>query len=511
MDEQAEILAFLEGGGLGPVAERIETHAAIVFLVADRAFKLKKAVRYSFLDFSTVERRRRALEAELVLNRRTAPALYRRLIPVTRERDGRLALDGRGEVVDWLLEMVRFPSEARLDRVAAGGGLDRTLAERLGEIVAKLHADAAIRPDKGGASALRAVIAGNAGDLRALVPDLLPEAAVEATCAAIDEAFAARAATLDLRRRTGLVRHGHGDLHLQNIVLLEGDPVPFDCLEFDEDLACTDVLYDLAFLIMDLLARDRADAARAVLQAWVDARLDEADLGLLPLLVAVRAQVRAKVEGLCARAARGRPEEAAHRAAALRYLALARAVLASRPVRLLAIGGRSGTGKSHLAAALALGLGFPPGALVLRSDVVRKRLFGRRPEERLPEEAYRPETTRRVFSAIAARAERLARAGVAVVCDAVYGLPEQRAQIAETARRAGVPFTALWLDAPQAVLEARVAARRGDASDADVAVVRRQAETVQRPAPEEGWVPIDASGTPEATLARARAILEEVG
>lgn len=509
MHDQNEIIAFIEQGGLGPSAERIETHAAIVFLVGERAFKLKKAVRYSFLDFSTLERRQRALEAELALNRRTAPALYRRLVPITREADGRLALAGQGEVVEWLLEMVRFPAEARLDRIAQAGGLEPRLAERLGEIVAELHARAAIRRDKGGASGLEAVIRGNAADLRALVPDIFPSDAVETVCRAIEAGFARAAQVLEARRAAGLVRHGHGDLHLENIVVLDGEPLPFDCLEFDENLACVDVLYDLAFLLMDLRARGLVDAARLVLQAWADARLDDRDLHLLPLLIAVRAQVRAKVEGLCARSAQSAAAAQRHREAARRYLELARAALTSRPVLLLAVGGRSGTGKSGLAQALAATLGPQPGALVLRSDVIRKRLFAHRPYERLGEEAYRSEVTRRVFSTIAARAELLVRAGWAVVCDAVYGLPEQRAALAQAARRAGVPFRAFWLDAPQEVLEARVARRVGDASDADVAVVRRQSETVVPPTPEEGWLRIDASGSAQQTLAQVQAALAE--
>lgn len=506
-DGQAEVLAFLEGGGLGARPERIDTHAAVVLLVGERAYKLKKAVRFSFLDFSTRARRRAALEAELLLNRRTAPGLYRRLVPVTREEDGGLAIDGKGRPVDWLLEMMRFAAEARLDRIAESGGLDRDLAERLGETLARFHARAAIRRDKGGAAALAAVVRGNASDLRDLVPDPLPREPVERACTAVERALVPVEPLLDARRQAGLVRHGHGDLHLANIVLLGGEPTPFDCLEFDEDLACTDLLYDLAFLLMDLLARGHEEAARICLQAWADARLEDDGLALLPLLIAIRAQIRAKVEGFTARSVRDGEERARHVAAARRYLELALHVLEPRPARLVAIAGRSGTGKSSIAAALAPALGPVPGALVLRSDVVRKRLFGRPPTERLEGEAYRPEVTRRVFAALAERAGRLAAAGRAVVCDAVYGLPEQRAELAAAARSAGVPFTGIWLEAPEAVLEARVAARRGDASDADVAIVRRQAETVVAPSPEEGWLRIDASGTAEATRARVRAVL----
>ncbi len=504
MADQKEVVAFLEGGGLGGPVERIDTHAAVVLLTRDKAFKLKRAVRFSFLDFSTLERRRSALEAELALNRRTAPRIYRRLVAVTRRPDGELELDGEGEVVEWLLEMERFHAEARLDLVANSGSLDRALAERSGERVAAFQGRLAARPGRGGATGLAAVIAGNARDLRELVPDVFAAGTVEAVVRRIDEAFAAAAAELDDRRAGGLVRHVHGDLHLGNIVLLDGEPVPFDCLEFDEELATIDVLYDLAFLLMDLLARELPEAANACLGAWADARLDDRGLGLLPLLIAVRSTIRAKVEGLTALQVDGTAAIAEHRAAAARYLELAGRVLRPRGPCLVAIGGRSGTGKSSVARALAPGLGTPPGAPILRSDVIRKRLYGISLTRRLPEEAYAPEVSERVFEAIAERAGRLLQGGCAVVCDAVYGLAEQRARVAEVARRAGVPFTGLWLEAPEKVLEARVAARSGDASDADVTVVRRQAERVTPPVPAEGWQRVPAGDRLDRVIAYAR-------
>jgi len=505
--DQGEVLSFLEGGGLGQPIERIDTHASTVLLAGGRAFKMKRAVRYSFLDFRTLEQRRRALEAELELNRRTAPNLYHRLVAVTRRPEGGFEISGPGEVVEWLLEMVRFPSEARLDVVAARGGLDPPLAERLGLAVVRFHGRLAPCRDRGGAEGLGDVIEGNARDLRTLVPDFFERDAVETVVQKIDAWFARAAPQLEARRAAGLVRHGHGDLHLANIVVLDGEPVPFDCLEFDPGLATTDVLYDLAFLIMDLLARGRTEAACATLQAWIDARIEDEGLAVLPLLVAVRATIRAKVEGFTARLAEQEPTADAHRSAAATYLELARRVLEPGRPCLVAIGGRSGTGKSSLARVLAPELGAPLGALVLRSDVLRKRLFGTPLDRRLPDEGYAPAVSERVFEALAERAERLLRAGCTVLCDAVYGLPGQRARLAAAARAAGVPFAGLWLQAPEEVMEARVAARSGDASDADVMVVRRQATTILPPTPEEGWWTIAAGDRLERVLARARAII----
>lgn len=510
MVDQKDVVAFLEGGGLGGPVERVETHAAIVFLVGDHAFKMKRAVRYSFLDFSTLARRRAALEAELRLNRRTAPGLYERLVPVTLGPEGELELGGEGDVVEWLLQMVRFPAEARLDIVAARGALDHRLAERLGETVARFHDGLPPKRDRGGAEAFRSVILGNANDLRSLVPDVFEKAAVERVIERIEHAYAEAARSLDARRVAGLVRHGHGDLHLANIALLDGEPVPFDCLEFDPDLAITDVLYDLSFLLMDLSAQGANEAARVTLQAWVDARLEDEDLALLPLLTAVRATVRAKVEGFTVRASACGPHADARRAVANRYLELAGRLLDRSPARLIAVGGRSGTGKSSLARALAPDFGAAPGAMILRSDVVRKRLHGCPLERRLPEVAYAPEVSERVFEALALRARGILRAGYTVICDAVYGLPSQRARLAELARVEGVPFRGVWLDAPEEILELRVQRRLGDVSDADADIVRRQAEHVQPPSPAEGWEHVWAAEEFSTVSARVRTILERL-
>ena len=475
---QARVVAFLEGGGLGEPVERVDTHGAHVFLGRERAWKMKRAVRFSFMDLSTLARREATTRAELELNRRTAPELYLRVLPVTRAEGGRLALGGVGEPVEWLLEMRRFPAEAQLDRVAARGELTDAIVDRLARVVADFHAAAEPRPEAGGAAGTREVVAGNAGDLTSLVPGTFGRDAVAALNGATAAELDRRAGLLDRRREAGEVRRCHGDLHIANIVLLDGRPVLFDCLEFSEELASTDVLYDLAFLVMDLLERGLRAEAWRLLQAYNDRRVEDEGLALLPLFLSVRAAIRAKVAGFTALG----PEHAGDReqlaARARAYLGLARAALEPSPATLVAIGGRSGTGKSALAAALAPRIGAMPGAVLLRSDVVRKQLLGREPTERLPPEAYSREMTEQVYRRLATRAGTLLRAGRTVVCDAVHGLASERQAIERVATDLGVPFHGFWLEAPEAVLEARVAARAGDASDADVAVVRRQRELV---------------------------------
>ena len=458
----------------------------------DRAYKLKKPVCFSFLDFRTLAARRAALEAELRLNRRTAPDLYQAVVPAT-EADGELNIDGAGEPVEWLLVMARFPEACRLDHVAERGGLDAAVIEALARSITAFHDALEPLADAGGASAMREVVCGNVEDLRRSVPDIFPSDRVEALIAATDKALDGAADQLDYRRRAGLVRHCHGDLHLENIVLLDGGPVLFDCIEFNDAFAQIDLLYDIAFLLMDLLDRGYRVEALAFLQAYTDRVEDDAGLALLPLFLSLRAAVRAKVEAFA-----GECEPA------MGYLDLASRALRPAPPRLIAIGGRSGTGKSSVARHVAPLIGAMPGALLLRSDVIRKRLFGCEPTDRLPEEAYADDVSERVFERLAERAETLLRAGRTVIADGVFGDPAKRERIAQAAEAAAVPFHGFWLKAPQAVLEERVSRRRNDASDSDLAVVRAQGAMAAGPV---DWVSIAATDSVERVAERLLARL----
>lgn len=498
---QDALIAFLGDGRAyrlpaGQV-DRITTHAAVVFLIGERAYKMKRAVRYSFLDFTTLGARHRALEAELELNRRTAPMLYRRLVPVTREDDGRLALDGAGRPVEWLLEMRRFDQEARLDRIAARGALGPAVIDDLAMEIARFHELAVPQPQSGGIAGMREVIEGNAVDFAAVAGAVLPARSITLLTERCRTELARQRVLLEERRWSGRVRHCHGDLHLGNIVLLDGTPVLFDCLEFDPALASIDTMYDLAFLLMDLEHQSLGALAQRLLNGYLDATWDDAGVALLPLFLACRAAVRAKVLGL------GLPSHPASAALAdaSDYLARALGYLVPAPPRLVAIGGRSGTGKSTLARRLAPDLGPAPGAVILRSDVVRKRLHGVAPTARLGPEAYRREVTRDVYRILARRADALIQAGHGVIVDAVFLDPAERAEIGQIVTGAGVRFQGFWLDADPDVLLRRVAARRDDASDATTEVLRRQLTLDPGPL---GWRKLDASGSIDAMVATLR-------
>ena len=269
------------------------------------------------------------------------------------------------------------------------------------------------------------------------------------------------AGRLDRRRQAGFVRQCHGDLHLRNIVLIDGRPTLFDAIEFNDEIACTDVLYDLAFLLMDLWRRRLTQHANVVLNGYLGETLDFDALPLLPLFLSCRSAVRAKTSATSAGLQsdprrRGELEEIARG-----YLALAATLLRSGPASLIAIGGFSGSGKSTLAHALAASIGPVPGALVVRSDEVRKRLCGVDPLTRLDSTGYATEVTRQVYESVAERAATVVRAGHAAIVDAVFARRADRQVIECAAEAAGVPFLGLWLDAPEQVLVGSLAASSG--------------------------------------------------
>lgn len=507
LPDQSGTIAFLSRpetyGVPGPV-ERIDTHAAIVFLAGDRAFKLKRAVRYPYLDFSTAKRRCAVCAAELALNRRTAPELYLAVRRIGRLPDGALALDA-GETVDCVVEMRRFPADCLLDAMAREGRLEPALVRDLADAVARFH-DAAEIADGAGAARVRAVIEGNRASMAALPPGLIRPDQRERWYQGGLILLGSLVDLLDRRAAAGKVRHCHGDLHLANICLWQGRPTLFDCLEFDPELARTDVLYDLAFLLMDLWQRGLHAEASLLFNRYCDMRDETDGLPALPLFLSLRAAVRAHVN---ASAAASQQDDARRReklVAAHEYLAAALAFLSPQHPCLIAIGGLSGTGKSTLAARLAPRVGGAPGARWLRTDVLRKRLAGLAPEARLPAGAYTKEASDTVYRHLVDEAGRTLRAGRSVIADGVLADPYERAAIAAVARATGVPFVGLWLEAPPDVMRTRVRTRTGDASDADASVVDRQlGYDLGTLAP---WQPISAAGSPEEVLARALAQLE---
>lgn len=471
----------------------IETHVSRVFLTRDRAWKLKKAVALPYVDFSTLEKRRIACEREVVLNRRTAPQLYLGCRAVYRDAMGELSFDPQGAPVEWLVEMRRFDVHKTLDRLLTDGKVTPTMIVALAADIAAFHARAG-RVDREATAMVAQTIALNDAAFASLPAGALPPDTLTGFRAALQAEIEGRRPVLLQRRADGRMRHGHGDLHLRNIAVIDGQPVLFDCLEFDDDLAAIDILYDLAFLLMDLVQQRRGDLASLALNAWLEAMPDDAGMALLPLYVALRAAIRCHIAALTE----------AGRVEAARYLALARQALNPPAPRLILVGGLSGTGKTTLARALAPDFGGPCGAVILRSDTIRKALHNVPVLQRLPKDSYTPDSSRRVYTALLKRARVLLQGGASVILDAVYGKPEEREAAAALARDMGCRCDGLWLTAAPEVLTARVTGRRNDASDATEEVVRWQLHNLRPP---DDWRTVDAGADPEETLRRARAAL----
>ena len=503
---EADVIAFLSRpdtyGRANLAVDRIESHISIVFLAGDRAYKLKRAVRFPYLDFSTPALRAAACEAEVALNRRTAPDTYIGVVPVVRDRGGRLRLGGKGTPVEWLVEMVRFDQACLFDRLARTGALDRHLMADVAETVARFHGQAEALGAGGGRAGIAEILTSNAACFADLPEGVLERGKLARLEAASRRALEDRGRLLETRCHGGFVRRCHGDLHLRTIFLSDGRPILFDAIEFSEALASIDVMYDLAFLLMDLDHRNFWGLANVVMNAYLDTTADEDGVALLPLFLSVRAAVRAHVSAANAQSAPVLGEREALILEARAYLDTALGYLAPEPARLDAIGGLSGSGKSRAARELAPLLGPAPGARILRTDVIRKRLSGVDVHERLGQQGYAPAMTGRTYGRLFQLSERALAAGQAVVADAVFAGPDQRDAIAAVARKAGVPFRGLWLEAPPDVMVRRVGERRRNASDATADVVERQL-SYDLGAIE--WDRVDSSGSRQDTMRKVTA------
>jgi uncharacterized protein len=501
---QADVIAFLSDpaayGGTVETVGRIDTHAAIVFLAGDEVYKIKRAVTFPFLDFSTLEKRKHVCAREVEVNRLTAPDLYLGTVAVTRADDGTLALDGDGEPVEWTVHMRRFDETATLDRLAGETELDSALIDRLAEQVAHLHDKAPVATVADPAAGVAWVARENCEEMGGF-PGLFPPGEVADLLARTDAALDRLAPLTEARAKAGFIRRCHGDLHLGNVALIDGTPVIFDAIEFNEDFATIDVLYDLAFLIMDLWKRGLRSEANRVLNRWLvhRRRPDDLDgLALLPLFLSMRAAIRAKVAAPRAAHLDGAKRDAAEAEARAMFTA-ARAFLDPAPARLVAIGGLSGTGKTTVANGIAANIGPAPGAVVVRSDVIRKVLFDVSETTRLPEQAYTREAAARVYAVIEAWAARVLNSGHGAILDAVHSRPAEREAARAVAEKANVPFDGIWLEAKPESLIKRVSERIGDASDATADVVRKQLAYETGPI---DWTVVDTGGGPGEAIDR---------
>jgi uncharacterized protein len=474
----------------GPVG-RVDTAGAVVFLAGPDAYKVKRAVKFPFMDLSTLDSRRRACKAEIAINRVNAPSIYLAAPPITRK--GQLfAIGGEGEIVEWIVHMRRFDENATLDRVAARDGISDPIIDKLALVIRRSHAGAPPRDAARSVHALETYIEQNVASF-AERSDLFDRATARKLAADSRLAFAVVRPMLLKRGEAGFIRRCHGDLHLRNIVLIEGEPTLCDAVEFSDEIASVDVLYDLAFLLMDLEERGLCASANRLFNRYLAPEPPDALTGLvaLPLFLSLRAAIRAKVDATGAERLEGE-RRAEARALARCYFDRAVQFLSYVPPRLVAVGGLSGVGKTALAGALAPEIGRAPGALWLRSDLERKAMFAVEETHRLPGSAYAHDITRDVYQRLIDKARIALRAGQAVLLDATFATAAERNLAAGAAAEVGVAFAGLFLKAPLATRLERIASRGADASDADANVARRQ---TAEPLGEKGWAAIAASGS----------------
>jgi uncharacterized protein len=493
--DQESVLDFLGKPSGRQDTQRVDTHGSIVFLRPDRVYKVKRAVRLPYLDYSSLDKRKHACEEEIAVNRRFAPDIYRGVVPIT-EGDAGPEIGGKGDVIEWAVEMARFDENQTFDHLAARGEITPDLAGPLAEAIAAFHHDAPASDGETWLASLPGIIERNTTAFRD--HPALASAEVERLHLLSCELLAKNRPLLKRRAANRMVRRCHGDAHLGNIVLIDGKPRLFDAIEFDPVIATTDVVYDFAFPLMDLLHFGNHAAANRLLNSYLQAtwRQNADALVLLPLFLSIRAAIRANV--LLTKHAQG--GGAAVLSDARSYFALALDLIAPQRPLLIAIGGRSGTGKSVLARAIAERARPAPGAVLLRSDVIRKEIFGVGPLVRLPETAYAPGTSERVYVAMLDRARDVLAQGLSAVVDAAFLKEDERNQLRPLAASCGVDFCGIFLVAETSVRLARIGARRNDASDAtqDVALFQETIDTGTI-----DWAIVDASGTPEETLERS--------
>ncbi|MFN9478769.1 MAG: AAA family ATPase [Betaproteobacteria bacterium] len=486
--------------------ERLDTHISTVLLAGAYAYKIKKPVALGFLDFSTAERRRRFCEDELRLNRRTAPALYLDVLPITGTPQAP-RIGGDGPALEYAVRMRRFDNALRLDRLARRGELTAAHVDALALGIARLHTNAAPVRDAryGSAATAQHWPHATATQMRAQASGAAERARLDALAEWIDRAARQLAPTFAARRAAGCVRECHGDLHLANVVLWDGVPTPFDAIEFNPELSFIDIVSDLAFAFTDLHDLGLPRLAWRLVSQYLEQTGDYDGLAVLRYYAVYRALVRARVALIhehqpgVTRAARVHEYRNFEE-----HLALAEALAGEPPPVLVATTGMSGSGKSTVALALAERL----GGVRVRADVERKRLFGLAPHARSDGAIYSAEATRRTYARLNEVAALAVQARVPAIVDAASLKRAERAEFRALAAAYGARFVLLACEAPAEVLRARVARREqldSDASEAGVAVLEQQRQW-REPLAEDERSSAFTLDTSQAADAQSRAL-----
>jgi len=491
--------------------ERLETHISCVFLTGGYAYKVKKAVNFGFLDFTSLEARRKYCEEELRLNRRLAPALYLEVVPITGSVDAPV-IGGTGPALEYAVKMLEFPQEELASRILTRGEISAADIDALAAKVAAFHAAAGVAAGDGFLGLPKEILRiarQNFAQLDELPIPVGDRDRIESLRVWTEREFAARRGAFLRRREEGFIRECHGDLHLGNIARIDGELTIFDCIEFNESMRWIDVMSEVAFTVMDLHERGRTDLAARFLNTYVETTGDYAGLSVLRFYLVYRALVRAKIARMRAAQLRAGDAQRALAAEWRGYLTLASNYAQSVPGALVITHGFSGCGKTTLSQALLEAI----GAVRIRSDVERKRMHRRGLFERgsagIDQDLYAARVTEQTYTRLADLAREIVRAGFIALVDAAFLKRWQRNLFRDLARELGTPFIIVDFVAKDSTLRERVARRAAagtDASDADLAVLAYQLWTSDALAPEErsnvvtydAEAPIEAARQPGA-------------
>ncbi len=452
-----------------------QTHISYVLLTGDWAYKIKKPVNLGFLDFTTLEKRRHFCEQELMLNRRFAPEIYQAVMPLFAPGTWKTPFDqGAGEAMEYALKMREFPQKSLFRVMFDDARLSVKHLQDLGKRLAGWHraspSSAEVRA-YGAVEVVRQVASDNFEATRPFIGSLVSDTVHRETCEAQLGFIENNTVLFEERQKTGMVRECHGDLHLNNVCWFTDQARAFDCIEFNKEFRCIDVLYDTAFMVMDLLYRKRPDLAYGFLNAWIEHTGDYEGSVLLPFYVGMRSMVRAKVKSQLSVDPHLLHEKRADlQKQTSRFYQLAHDQCRLPQGKLWAVCGFSGSGKSTVASWLARHV----GAIHVRSDSVRKHISGIPLDKRGDESLYTPEQTKLTYQTLESYASSLCRHGLNVVLDATYSDVVYRDSLRTMAGSEGLEFSIINCRAPVSVMRERLHSRQQDISDADPEVLEKQ-------------------------------------
>jgi len=484
LDDQIKLVAFLKEPKNYPHSVQhithIETHISHLFLTGDFAYKLKKAIKFDFLDFSTREKRKKFCNEEIRLNSRFAPEIYVQVVPIL-EAGEKLFFESEaseGIEIDYLVKMLQFDQSTLFDRLAAEGHLNDSLLIQITDEISNFHLKADNQPSFWGVESVERILESSLAECAPYCENQTEQTKLNLLRQSLLAKFVSLQKVI-LNRQTTHVRALHGDLHLRNMCIFKGKVQLFDGIEFNPELSNCDVWADIAFFIMDLMFRNLRESAALVWNRYLEATDDFEGFKLLDLYVSYRALVRAKVAFLTSGAAVDETSKNKARDEGGAYLDLAIDSLKKGKTCIVAIGGISGSGKTTIASELAKRV---PG-VHLRSDAVRKHIAGISLLEQGSEEVYSDVMSEKTYNGLTERARHVLRAGYIVFVDAVFSSLKQREEIEELARSLSVPFVGIWCELPSELAMERVRLRKGDISDANEDVVAMQESILKESSP----------------------------